>query len=437
MIHKSDVAIVGGGLIGFLTAIELSERGARVVILEKDNVGFEQSARSVAAVNLPGGEANQEPAAGIFRVSAEQWSIFEKRWGCSIDLNDEGWFIVVADEEDQAWLEIERSTWSATAGFTESKMLSRDEARQRYPQLSGPFLGLDVRHGGHVDAVMVMNGLRQIAARLGIAIRCGVMATGFDARDGRILAIRTTEGPIGCETLVVAAGLWSPYLCDRLGFHFPLQRVRAPAVETDPMPPDTIPGFLRASSFGARQNRNGTIRLTGGYRFSAMLHDLSLSDFRDLRIWGPRFWQNRKDVSLRLNFRTLRTELDCAFRGLRLRDGVVVPQGYLPPASPQDRYAQLNGLAGLIPALQHTRISRFFSGVMDLTPDLQPLIGKIPGTANGYIASGFSGHGYLGGPGACVALAELVSDGHTDIDLSAFLPNRFTDGQIPMRKQIF
>jgi glycine/D-amino acid oxidase-like deaminating enzyme len=431
-----DVAIVGGGLIGFLTAIELTERGAQVVILEKDSVGFEQSARSVAAVNLPGGEPNREPAAGIYRVSAEQWAGFEERWGCQIDLNDEGWFIVVADEEDRAWLEIERSTWSATAGFTESAMLTRDEARERFPRLSGPFLGLDVRHGGHVDAVMVMNGLRRTAERLGVWIRCGVMATGFELEGDRIRAVRTTDGPVACGTLVVAGGLWSPHLCDRLGFHFPLQRVRAPAVETGPMPPDTIPGFLRASNFGARQNRNGTLRLTGGYRYSAMLHDLSLNDLRDLRMWAPRFWQNRKDVSLRLSLRTVKTELDCAVKTLRRRE-VVVPQGYLPPASPRDRSTQLAALAGLVPAVRHARISRFFSGVMDLTPDLQPLIGEIPGTANGYIASGFSGHGYLAGPGACVALAELLGDGQTEIDLSAFRPGRFADGRVEMRKQIF
>ena len=60
------------------------------------------------------------------------------------------------------------------------------------------------------------------------------------------------------------------------------------------MPPGTIPGFLRASSFGAKQSYDGTIRITGGYRFSAMLHDLSLRDVRDLRIWWPAFWQTPK-----------------------------------------------------------------------------------------------------------------------------------------------
>jgi len=216
-----------------------------------------------------------------------------------------------------------------------------------------------------------------------------------------------------------------------------MQRVRAPAVEIGPVMPNSIPGFLRASTFGARQNRNGTVRITGGYRFSAMLHDLSLNDLRDIRLWAPRLWQNRREVSLRLNLPSLALDVAYAMKRRRAGGEAVVPQGYLPPASARDRVPQISALGGLVPSLQGARISRFFSGVMDLTPDLQPIIGKIPGTENGYVVTGFSGHGYLAGPGACVALAELVHEGRTDIDLSPFTPERLSRGIPPMREQIF
>src|SRR5204863_242781 len=141
-----DAFVEGGGLIGVLTAVELADRGARVVILEKDDIGFEQSGRSVAAINLPGGDVNAGPRS-MLRLTAEQWSGFEDRWDCGIDLNDEGWYIVVADAEDEAWLEIERATWHSTAGFSESQIMDAEAARKRFPQLEGPFLALDARHG--------------------------------------------------------------------------------------------------------------------------------------------------------------------------------------------------------------------------------------------------------------------------------------------------
>jgi sarcosine oxidase subunit beta len=432
---QPDVVVIGGGLIGMLTAAELTERGATVTVLEKDDIGFEQSGRSVAAVSLPGGEPN--PRSSLLRESAEQWAGFEERWGHAIDLNSEGWFIVIADEADREWLEIERATWQANAGFPESELVDAPGARERFPQFEGDFDAVDVRHGGHVDALMVMNALGQIAMERGIEVRCGEIVTGFRTDGDRVTGVETAAGELHPGAVVVAAGLSSPDICSRLGFHIPMQRVRAPAVETGPLPPGTIPGFVRGSTFGAKQNRNGTIRITGGYRFSAMLHDLSLRDFRDLKIWGPALWQNRKDVSFRLDPAALRFEVSALVAGLLGQNGKhAFPQRHEPPAHPRDRYRQLADLARLIPALGATRIHRAFSGVMDLLPDLQPVLGPMPDLANAYLATGFSGHGYMYGPGACRAVAELIATGTSEIDIHDYRPERLR-GPLKMREQIF
>jgi tyramine oxidase subunit A len=433
-VDAHDVVIVGGGLIGLLTACELAERGASVVVLEKDDVGFEQSARSVAAVNLPGGAASSR-SNQMLRASSDEWSTFEERWGQPIDLNGEGWHIVVEDEADREWLAIDRATWDETAGYPESELLDPDAARERFPQLAGPLLGLEIRHGGHVDAVMVMTGLRTVASRLGVDLRIGVLTTGFDCEGETIKAVRTSNGSLACGVAIVAAGVWSPDLCDRLGLHIPMQRVRAPAAETGPLPPQTIPGFLRGSTFGARQNRNGTVRITGGYRYSAMLHDLSLRDFRDIRLWGAALWQNRKDVSFRLSPKMLTAELAAAWAGVREGDARV-PQGLNPSSSPRDRRRQLEALGQLVPAVRGSRILRTFAGIIDLVPDLQPVIGAIPGTDNGYVSTGFSGHGYMYGPGACQALARLIVENDPGMDLEPYRPERL-EGMLSMREQIF
>jgi glycine/D-amino acid oxidase-like deaminating enzyme len=431
-----EIVVVGGGLIGLLSACELAARGAGVLVLEKDDGGFEQSARSVAAINLPGGSPTGR-ADSIFRVSADEWSTFEERWDCVVDLNDEGWHILVADDEDERWLEIDRSIWRETSGYGDSTLREPGAARERFPQLDGPFRALEVRHGGHVDAVGVMGALRMVASRLGVEIRRDTLVTGFDRSGGSVTAVRTGDSSVPCGTVVVSAGVWSSQLCDLLGLHIPMQRVRAPAAETGPVPRGSIPGFLRGASFGARQNRNGTVRITGGYRYSAMLHDLSLRDFRDLRLWAPPLWQNRKDVSFRLDPKLLAAELRCGWA--RLRSGnrsTVVPQDYNPSARPRDRRGQLRDLGRFVPALQGARILRAFAGVIDLTPDLEPVIGRVPGLENAYVSTGFSGHGYIYGPGACRGLAGLVLDGDPGVDLAAYRPERL-EGKLSMRAQIF
>jgi glycine/D-amino acid oxidase-like deaminating enzyme len=217
-----------------------------------------------------------------------------------------------------------------------------------------------------------------------------------------------------------------------------MQRVRAPAAETGPFPVNTIPGFLRASTFGARQNANGTIRITGGYRYSAMLHDVCFRDVRDLQLWGPALWKNRKDVSLRLSPRVLADEVGGAWKRLRARGNhqTFVPQGYDPTSRPRDRQKQLQDLGRLVPAVRGARIERAFAGVMDLIPDLQPVIGPMPGWDNAYICSGFSGHGYMYGPGACQAMARLIIEQDSGIDITAYRPERLTE-KLSMRDQIF
>ena len=435
--RSPDVVVVGGGLIGLLTAAELAERGASVMVIEKDDIGFEQSARSVAAVNLPGG-STQTDSRSMLRVSADEWSTFDQRWGCDINLNADGWHIVIVDDADADWVSIDRATWQETAGYSDSEMLDADMARRRFPQLEGEFRSLDNRHGGHVDAVRVMTGLRDAAERLGVDVRCGTQTTGFVTSGQQITGVRTREATVSCGVVLIAGGMWTPDLCDLLGLHIPMQRVRAPAAETGPLPANTIPGFLRGSTFGARQNANGSVRITGGYRYSAMLHDFSFRDLRDLKVWGPALWKNRKDVSFRVSPQLMSKELGSAWERLRAgrNSQVFVPQGYDPSSRRRDRQKQFEHLARLVPAVRNTQIEQTFAGVMDLIPDLQPVIGKIPGWDNAFISSGFSGHGYMNGPGACQAMAGLIMEQNAGIDIGAYRPERLTE-KLSMRDQIF
>jgi sarcosine oxidase subunit beta len=114
----------------------------------------------------------------------------------------------------------------------------------------------------------------------------------------------------------------------------------------------------------------------------------------------------------------------------------VVPQRYDASSKPRDRVKQLRDLGRLIPTVSGARVRRTFAGVIDLLPDLQPVIGRIPGTENAFASTGFSGHGYMYGPGACRAVAELILDGETTIELGAYRPERLTE-KLSMRSQIF
>jgi glycine/D-amino acid oxidase-like deaminating enzyme len=75
-----------------------------------------------------------------------------------------------------------------------------------------------------------------------------------------------------------------------------------------------------------------------------------------------------------------------------------------------------------------------------MTPDLEPVLGVVPGTTGAYVLGGLSGHGYMLGLGAAQAVARLVERDATqsvEIDLDRYDPERFANGSLRMREQMF
>ncbi len=83
-----------------------------------------------------------------------------------------------------------------------------------------------------------------------------------------------------------------------------------------------------------------------------------------------------------------------------------------------------------VPKLANAEVMRGVTGVYDMTPDSRPLLGETPGIAGLYVCAGFSGMGFKISPAIGLVMSELVLDGHgRSVDISAFRPNRFAEGQ--------
>ena len=76
-------------------------------------------------------------------------------------------------------------------------------------------------------------------------------------------------------------------------------------------------------------------------------------------------------------------------------------------------------------ALAAARIERRQACYRPVTDDNLPLLGAIPGTRGGYVATGHGPWGMLNAPSSGLALVELIVDGRaTSIDLRLFDPAR-------------
>ncbi len=83
------------------------------------------------------------------------------------------------------------------------------------------------------------------------------------------------------------------------------------------------------------------------------------------------------------------------------------------------------GVEELLPVLEFVSFPTLLRGEYDVTPDHQPLLGKV--SEGLYVAAGFSGHGFMIAPAIARILADEILDGRRDDVLSVLDVARFAE----------
>lgn len=82
-----------------------------------------------------------------------------------------------------------------------------------------------------------MQSFANAAPRHGADIRTGVEVLRIVTEGERVTGVETSEGVVGADVVVVAAGIYSPLLLQPLGYDLPLDIRHVPAIQTVPAPP--------------------------------------------------------------------------------------------------------------------------------------------------------------------------------------------------------
>ncbi len=80
-------------------------------------------------------------------------------------------------------------------------------------------------------------GYAQAAQKRGVRVETFTTVTGFEISGGRVRAVQTDRGRIGCDTVVVAAGAWSPEVAQLAGVQLPNEPHRHEILSTEPLKP--------------------------------------------------------------------------------------------------------------------------------------------------------------------------------------------------------
>ena len=428
----ADVVVVGGGISGCATAYYLARRGRKVVLLEKDDIAFEASSRTMAAIGLLGKQK------GEFLLAQEGLKVYRQ---LSDELNYDVEFIhggrLIVSEAPEDGVYFEEMVREAQQAEIEFEVLDRQEAKRRFPYLQGPFNSVAYSSNeGHVNPVRTVQAFANAARENGaeIVTDCSVLDIGVTG--GKVTSVRTSQGEIKTDVVVNAAGVWARRLTDRVGLHIPMQLIRLAQGETEPLPPLFQP-FIRSGTFCIRQTASGTVRVTNGYRDQGVYHDLSLQDLRDLKVWAPRLLQQRKTVSFRLDPDLLKFELRNLLVSVTgLGDSRIAPVGLEAQPAPKKVRSQLTDASRLIPQLKKAALVSHWAGYIDLTPDLLPIIGKVDHIEGLYLSMGYSGHGFALGAIVGKIMSELIIDGKSSVPIDPFSVERFASGKVAMPRRL-
>ncbi|GGD55479.1 glycine oxidase ThiO [Paenibacillus nasutitermitis] len=229
MTRKYDAIIVGGGVIGSSIAYHMAARGLKVALLERERLGGQASS---AAAGMLGAQAEISEPGPLFELSRRSRSLFpelairlRELSGIDIGLERKGLLRVATTEQEMNSL-LHTIEFQRGAG-EQADWLSGNEVRRLEPGLSPDILGAMLAEGdGHVLAPELSLAFAKAAAVLGADIREYSEVQSLVLEQGAVSGVRTRDGTLYGERVVMAAGTWSGPLLAQAGLACPIYPVQ-------------------------------------------------------------------------------------------------------------------------------------------------------------------------------------------------------------------
>lgn len=212
---KRKIAVIGGGVIGTSVAWHLACRDAgEIVLLERDRLGSGTTWHSAGNINwIPGHDAILTMMETIATVERE--SDQETGW-----LRTGRLFLASKDETFNTFRAMADA---AEAMCFEHALLDPKAAAERHPLIDPDALAGAWLNGmsGRLNPADITAAYAKAARRRGVTISEGCSVTDIELRNSRVASLKTTDGEMAVDDVVICCGLWSRRLLAKLGLLLP------------------------------------------------------------------------------------------------------------------------------------------------------------------------------------------------------------------------
>ena len=368
MTRTTDVAIIGGGVVGCSIAYQLGKRGISSTVFEKDSLA---SSASGATAGIVGPiwyvDHTIEP---YFEMAMRSLGMFPKLIeelkvaGVDPEYRDSGVMKVALTDELHDVLK-ENLIWQGELGIG-VHWIDRDELREREPHITPEAQGAVLSPlEGSIRGEAYVNSLAHAASTLGAEILERTEVTGLEFDGRRVIGVRTllNETHYANHT-VLAAGAWTG-LADRwLPETIPVRPVKGQRITL------RMPGFLPSGPIQSVIPRNDGTMLAAATREEGVF---------DHRI----------------------------------------------TAAVQEMF---NNATVVYPMLRDAEFVGARAGIRPGSPDGMPILGPVPSWDGLSVASGHDHVGIILSPATGVDMADYIESGDAS-GLDFFSIERFTDGR--------
>jgi sarcosine oxidase subunit beta len=377
-VERADIVVIGAGVMGASIAYHLAQRRiGRVVLVEKNTVCSGTSAKSSAIVRT---HYSTRPTAAMAFLARRMMASFRDEIGVDSGFVNTGMLLIGTSAERAS---VEHTVAMNRELGINTRLVSADDARAIDPLLDPPADAPIVwePESGYASPHEVAHGYARRLRELQGELRQDAEVTAIDVIAGRVTAIHTTRGDIATAHVVIAAGPWAHQVGQLAGLDLPVMPSRQSIVTLRPR-------FEYGVSHPVVIDLAREVYVrpeTGGLMLVGSVHH------GDDQPGDPDHYEDRPDAGF-------------------VEDVV-------------------ERLSGLMAPVAEAEIVGGWSGMYEITPDWNPIMGTAAVSGLHYCV-GFSGHGFKLAPAAGKLMAEHVIDGRAStLDLDPYRLERFAEGQ--------
>ncbi len=261
--QETDIAVVGGGVVGAAIALGLARGGARVTLLDEGDDAFRASRGNFALVWVQSKGLGLSSYALWSKRSADIWGGFAQSLGeeTGVDVAHErpGGFVLCLSEAelDARVADMKRLHNQPHIADFPWEVLDHAQTKRRLPDIGPSVAGaLYSPLDGHVNSLRLFRALRAAGAANGVDYRPDHGVDSIAPLPGGGFRLSGAWGSIGAGRVVLAAGHGNARLAPMVGLEAPLTPSKGQIIVTEKTEP-----FLHHPMSGLRQTDEGGVMI--------------------------------------------------------------------------------------------------------------------------------------------------------------------------------